>query len=498
MIHLETRSYSHKFLIKSLALLFIFAILHQLLIFSNLNLNVYGTSDLTAYRAIDLYTQKEPFSGKGKNQPSDAFAPQEEVILYAYVTYRDDPVPGKIVAFEVHGPPNPYENISFTQAAITNENGLANVSFRISWPNGHFKETVFGTWNAIASVDIAGVIVSDSLSFMVGWIIELVEIETVDAYNFSKIAFLRNERMFFRLTVKNIAMTWKTATIIIDVYDNLSFPLGQVILKDEMIKLGITILFIEGIVVPERACLGEGTVYANAYTTLPSLGGVPWCPQIFTKFYIMKVVAHDVAVINVFPSVSEAYVCEKINVTVVVRNEGDATETFNVHAYYDSTLIGTTTVVDLLPKTEKTLNFVWSTSNVCPGNYTLSAVADVVPGEIDIGDNRYVDGIVHIKAAVVPPPTPVEYVIPRWLLAWLFLLTVLVGIILALIVILLLLCVCRRKREEDEKAPAPTPIAVKPFEEAYGVRKKCKVCGREFPGVYTFCPYCMSFHGKDY
>jgi hypothetical protein len=28
---------------------------------------------------IDLFTQKEPYSGKGTNMPSDTFAPQEEV-----------------------------------------------------------------------------------------------------------------------------------------------------------------------------------------------------------------------------------------------------------------------------------------------------------------------------------------------------------------------------------------------------------------------------------
>jgi hypothetical protein len=35
---------------------------------------------------IDIFTQKEPFSGKGLNMPSDAFHLEEEADIYASVT----------------------------------------------------------------------------------------------------------------------------------------------------------------------------------------------------------------------------------------------------------------------------------------------------------------------------------------------------------------------------------------------------------------------------
>jgi len=135
------------------------------------NQNVEEEIDPSSYRAIDLYTQKEPYGGRGPNQPSDAFAPQEDVILYAHVTYRDYPVPGKIVAFEVHGPINHVENLSFARTAVTNADGVANVSFRMPWPNGYVEEVVFGVWDVIAVVDIAEVVVNDTLTFKVGWIV---------------------------------------------------------------------------------------------------------------------------------------------------------------------------------------------------------------------------------------------------------------------------------------------------------------------------------------
>jgi hypothetical protein len=130
---------------------------------------------------------------------------------------------------------------------------------------------------------------------------------------------------------------------------------------------------------------------------------------------------------------------------------------------------------------------------VSPGNYTLSAVASVVPGEVDVEDNRFVDGVVRIKPWF-PPPLPVEYVLPRWLLAFLFLLAVLVGACLVLLIGLALWCMRERKKE----VVVPTPGVKRYQEYRFKTTKTCSVCGREFLGVYTFCPYCFTFHGKDY
>ncbi|MFQ5999164.1 MAG: CARDB domain-containing protein [Candidatus Bathyarchaeia archaeon] len=107
---------------------------------------------------------------------------------------------------------------------------------------------------------------------------------------------------------------------------------------------------------------------------------------------------HDVAVIDVALSSTEVYSGGVVNVTATVRNEGTVTETFNVTAYYGATVIGTETVVNLTTWTPTNLTFSWNTTGVAPcTNYTVRVEADVVPGEIDIGDNVYVDGTVKVK-----------------------------------------------------------------------------------------------------
>lgn len=85
---------------------------------------------------IDLFTQKEPYSGKGPNMPSDAFNPGEEVQIYALVTYNVESVQNLPVAFEILGPKIHVD----CRTVFTDETGIATISFRIS----HLNETKFG------------------------------------------------------------------------------------------------------------------------------------------------------------------------------------------------------------------------------------------------------------------------------------------------------------------------------------------------------------------
>lgn len=107
---------------------------------------------------------------------------------------------------------------------------------------------------------------------------------------------------------------------------------------------------------------------------------------------------HDVAVTGVVPSSVEIYAGELVNIEVSVKNEGGATETFNVTAYYDENSIETQTVHAQTAGTEQNLTFTWNTTEVTPCcNYTISAEAMSVLDENETADNGYVDGIVKVK-----------------------------------------------------------------------------------------------------
>jgi len=114
---------------------------------------------------------------------------------------------------------------------------------------------------------------------------------------------------------------------------------------------------------------------------------------------------HDVRILNVIPSATEVDLGQVVNITVVVRNEGNFTETFNVTLYYDNNTIGTQTVTNLPPSADKTLNFSWNTTGVTPNaNYTIKAEASTAQEETDTADNTNADHTINVKSEVVPQP----------------------------------------------------------------------------------------------
>lgn len=105
---------------------------------------------------------------------------------------------------------------------------------------------------------------------------------------------------------------------------------------------------------------------------------------------------HDVAVTDV--SASKTVACQGLNVdvNVMVENQGSYSENFNVTAYVNETALDTIMQVSLASFSQTLITFMWNTTGVALGNYTISANATVVDGEDDTEDNMYTDGIVTI------------------------------------------------------------------------------------------------------
>lgn len=106
---------------------------------------------------------------------------------------------------------------------------------------------------------------------------------------------------------------------------------------------------------------------------------------------------HDVGVDHVIPRQTTVFVGQRLNVTVVVANNGAYDETFDVTLYYDSATVATKNVANLLYGEERSLNFIWDTSGVGSNrSYVMRAVASQVPGETDTLNNTLTDGTVTV------------------------------------------------------------------------------------------------------
>jgi len=223
--------------------------------------------------AIDVYTQR---GGEMPGAPSDAFGPQELVILYAKVTYNNDSVQNKLVAFEVK---DPSMTVVVTRTATTNATGIATTSFRIPWPCTN-ATGLFGNWTIYGSVDIAETKVDDTCKFRFGWLIEILSVKTTDELGIAKTSFKKCTMVYFVVTIKNIRKISLPVTITIGIYDNCNVPIGIVVINMMVPPGESEVVVVIGIHVPKWAFIGLSTVYVNAYTKMPQLCGVPYCPEV--------------------------------------------------------------------------------------------------------------------------------------------------------------------------------------------------------------------------
>lgn len=116
---------------------------------------------------------------------------------------------------------------------------------------------------------------------------------------------------------------------------------------------------------------------------------------------VFNQVTHDVAIANITTSktgclpmatVGQGY---NVSIYVTVENQGTVDETFNVSIYTNSSIISVLEVM-LGPGENRTLTFKWNTAVFEKGNYTMKATTEAVPGEVDVVDNTFTNGIIFV------------------------------------------------------------------------------------------------------
>lgn len=374
---------------------------------------------------LDIFTQKALFNGTGPNEPSDAFQQQELVILYGLVTFDGDPIANKVVGFQVSGPPNNIQNFTVFSAATTNASGLAQYSFRIPTAPINEDQVIFGTWHVVGTVDVDQVTENDSLTFQVGWLVQITNISTLNTELEPQTSFSPQSPIVFNLTLENIGFTPHVGTITVDALDIDKQSIIQIELDNQTFPPGESCVQTSSHISAD-AKIGQANASATPYTAPPKLNGIPYSPSAYTLFDIISNYGHDVAITSVNTSTTQATIGEKVKITAVAANLGAFNETFDVTIYYDSNLIQLIPQISLPPDSSKTITVEWDTSNVKPGNYTISANATIVEGDINPDNNKFVDGNVTITTA----STPSQFLPYYLLLIPFMIIAILAGIIL--------------------------------------------------------------------
>lgn len=348
------------------------------------------------YASVDVFTQKQPFGGKGQNAPSDAFGPQEVVFLYAQVWTSDSLVDNILVAFNVETP----SGANFSVSARTNSSGIAVVNFTIATPPINITENeVFGYWTVIGTILYAGQNFSDTLTFRVDYIVKLLTVRTIIDNGTSQNSFGIGGDVGFEITLRSIAMTLRNATISVLVKDELDFTANFSLIEDFAVQPNEKLLFIYGkAFLPKSAHIGIAKVFISAFTAPISEDGVPFCPAISSDFQIttgepLEINLHDVAVVAVLPSANPVEPGSSLELTTLVRNEGTARENFTVSTYFDEILLGTVYFESLIPYGVQVFTYSISPAAVTLGNHSIRATIPPVTDEADLTDNDFNDTV---------------------------------------------------------------------------------------------------------
>jgi len=144
--------------------------------------------------------------------------------------------------------------------------------------------------------------------------------------------------------------------------------------------------------------VGKGLAIATQYRNITAEFHpcVAWTDERTKNIYYSTIRAHDIAVTNVTPSKTMVGQSYSLSINITIENQGDATETFNLTAYANTTIIETRTNIILTSGSSTTITFTWNTTGVIYGNYIISVYATPVPGETDEIDNTLIDGWVLV------------------------------------------------------------------------------------------------------
>ncbi|MEM2917563.1 MAG: hypothetical protein QXN63_04335 [Candidatus Bathyarchaeia archaeon] len=111
------------------------------------------TFEVKAVPSIDIYTNK---GGKGDNVSSNVFFCNETITVYANVTEGTIylPIENAPITFQVFGPLNKYENITYQEQKITNATGISFINLTTLIQSKPF-EVILGVWNITATAENA-------------------------------------------------------------------------------------------------------------------------------------------------------------------------------------------------------------------------------------------------------------------------------------------------------------------------------------------------------
>jgi hypothetical protein len=390
---------------------------------------------------ISIFTNKTSIYQRAPYPVIDFFERQEVVTLFANVSYGGAPAPNTLVSFQVVGPRNFHENITFFGTVTTNVNGVGRLTFRIPSPIENNTDTIFGNWTATAQARVGGKVFNDTMSFRVSWPVEILSIRTVDANRLPRTSFLKKGDMGVEITLRNNKAVPAKVNVRGNIFDNLSTPVGHLDLSGVEIPPGTkTTIYCRLVFSDDLVIFSGGAVL---HVGLYDENGIPYCQSAQSRVFLrfsgvseINILPAETSLVAFSTSSNETYVGQPIEISVTVGNYGAEATNSSVIIYDNDFPIAKLKVFFLQPDSERTLHFAWNTTEAPSGRHELRALTMIVPWEEYLTDNTS-----HTKSITLLASSASKEVFPREL----FLVLLLILLIFPISAVALI--VYRRKKE---------------------------------------------------
>jgi len=200
------------------------------------------------------------------------FWPQKAVWLCANVTYAGWPEQNKDVAFEIKFPNG---TVFVVMYGRTDENGTAKVEVRLPWPCDD-PEAIFGVWKVWATVDVACIVVNDTMEFKYDYRVRIFDVTT------DKDEYKHCEDIIVTIVYGTQSMQTFNITFTLTVTDASGVPIGfayeevtiggAVYCQYAMGELELSVHVVKWARPP------LGTIYVGALSDFPQNGGCAETP----------------------------------------------------------------------------------------------------------------------------------------------------------------------------------------------------------------------------
>jgi hypothetical protein len=209
----------------------------------------------------------------GQSTNGGIYGPQELVRMRALVNYNGVPVVNKQVAFAVASPNGTVLSIT---SSWTNQTGYADWQFRLPWLDDK-PQALFGNWTIVATVDVAQVTVTDSIQFTFNYLLDINGLQMLASMRRSQLS---------TINVTLQSLTNSPSVLTITVYDEQKVPVAFTTTSITS-AAGTTVTATIDVAIPSWAYVGKAAIYVDVLTKLPTLGGVPLCPEKSANFQII-------------------------------------------------------------------------------------------------------------------------------------------------------------------------------------------------------------------